>query len=235
MIKANYNSTLQIKPQKCYIREAARFVAAERYQQSQLEIKMSNLKLKYGERCLSKSMNPTVLVVYEFILEHENWDSDYWEGGGGDGELINTLETYFSDFDWQDLEKDLIHWSNSQLEIFLYSIMSINGNNFEHDKIYQENPALIIERTRSVPQRANLILPILQIGIERGRFKNEIALIVTDEFFFFDNHFDILINADTKYLELMHQIMEITDSKNYLFSEYPKFKIKYEQAAGNIH
>ena len=107
--------------------------------------------------------------------------------------------------------------------------MSIDGCNFEHDKIYQQRQSLIRKRTRSVPNRTDLILPILQIGIDRDVNKNEIALIVCNEFFFFENHFEILIDEDPRYLSVMDQILNLI-GKDYIYSLNPKFKVKHEEA-----
>jgi hypothetical protein len=189
---------------------------------------VSQLKLKYGDRSKTKSTNFTILLLYKFILEHENWDTDYWWGGGGDHDLNRILEAYFTDFDWEELEEDLEYWTTAQLEIFLYCIMNGYTFNFEHDNIL-DKPELIAEITKTVPQRTNLISPLLKIGIERGRDKNELSLIVSDEFFFIVNHFDVLMKADPKYLAIIGQIMEVI-GKDYLFSQYPKFKTKYEES-----
>ncbi|GAA0876797.1 hypothetical protein GCM10009118_32070 [Wandonia haliotis] len=39
---------------------------------------MSELQVKYGERCKTESANSAILEVYEFILQHEESDTDCW-------------------------------------------------------------------------------------------------------------------------------------------------------------
>lgn len=189
---------------------------------------MSELQVKYGERCKTESANSAILEVYEFIFQHEESDTDFWYVGGGDLALAKILEVYFTDFDWGELEKDLKYWTTYQLEIFLYAIMNGYSYYLEESREYHE----VADLTRTVPHRTDLILQILHIGIERGKNKNDIVLIAMDSFSFLIHHFAVLVSKDLEYLYKIKQILEIV-GKDYIFQKYPEFKDIYEQTERN--
>ena len=88
--------------------------------------KLNILKLKYKDNFKTKSDNSSVLLLYSYILEKENVDSDWWNEDHGCNNVVGILERNFSDFDWEMLEKDLENWTLNQIELFTLSI--INGS-----------------------------------------------------------------------------------------------------------
>lgn len=190
---------------------------------------MNNLKLKYGERCTTKTANSAVLEVYGFILKNENIDTDNWWTDCGPQDLNRIFEAYFTELDWYELEIDLKYWTTNQLEIFLYAIM--NGYTYSiHDNLYKERPDLVEKLAKNAPYKTNLILPILNIGIERGRLKNDIVLTAIEEVHFLVNHFDILLRKDRSYLNKIKDILDVV-GYDYVFQENPELKNKIEKAS----
>ena len=184
------------------------------------------MKLKYGERCKTESLNSAVLEVYGFILENEDADTDYWWSDFGPQNLNRIFENHFSDFDWKELEIDLKFWATNQLEIFLYSIMNGYTCNLNHDNLYKERPELVEELTKIIPNKTDLILPILNIGIERGQLKNDLILTVVEEVDYLITHFDVLIKKDAGYLNKIKKIVEIMGGDSV-----PELKGKIEKAS----
>ena len=191
---------------------------------------MFRLKLKYGKRCKTKSKNSAVLEVYDFILQNENVDTDYWWTDHGPQDLNRILEDYFTAFDWNELEKDLRFWTTGQLEIFLYAIMNGYSYNLTHDNLHKERPELIEEWTKIIPYKTDLILPLLNIGIDRGRFKNDLVLTAMEEIHFLINHFDVLVNKDANYLVKIKKIVEIIGNE-YVILNHPELTAKIEKAS----
>ena len=195
-----------------------------------MDFKVSNLKLKYGERCRTKSKNSAVLEVYDFILQNENVDTDYWWTDCGPQDLNIIFEACFTELDWNELEVDLKYWTTNQLEIFLYAIMNGYTYNLIHDSIFKEKPGLAKEVTRIIPNKTDLILPILNIGIERGQLKNDIILTAQEEIYFLINHFDVLIDKDPNYLNKIKDIVDVI-GYDYIMQENPELKNKIEKAS----
>jgi hypothetical protein len=89
-------------------------------------ITLDYLKTKYKDRCKTESENKSVLLVYSYILEKENVDSDWWNEDYGCNDVVYILERNFSELDWKLLEIDIENWSIEQIELFIQSI--INGD-----------------------------------------------------------------------------------------------------------
>lgn len=102
--------------------------------------------------------------------------------------------------------------------------------NLIDNNFYQEKSELIEELTKIIPNKTDLILPILNIGIERGRLKNHITLIASDEIYYLTNHFDVLLKKDINYLNKIKKIIE-TIGGNYLLQNNPELKDKIEKAS----
>ncbi|WP_237275018.1 hypothetical protein [Tenacibaculum ovolyticum] len=188
------------------------------------------MKSKYGERCTTKTANLAVLEVYGFILQNENADTDYWRTDSGPQNLNIIFEIYFTEFDWNELEINLKCWTTNQLEIFLYSIMNGYTYNLIHDNLYKERSDLVEELTKNISYKTDLILPILNIGIERGRLKNDIILTAQEEIYFLINHFDVLIDKDLNYLNKIKDILDVI-GYDYVLQENPELKNKIEEAS----
>lgn len=187
---------------------------------------MKDLKLKYGERWSSKSTNICIIEVYEFIVKNENVDSDFWNEDVGTFELIEIVNDCFTTYDWQELKKDLTFWTNSQLEILIYCLM--NGYGMYISQSYRSNIE-VTEKTKSIPKRMELIIPILEIGNERSKIENDIILTVMENLDFITDHFDLLINVDLENLNKIRTISEIIGI-DYVNAEYPNLISKMEIA-----
>lgn len=69
----------------------------------------------------TKSQNPRVLGVYDYLLKNEYIDGDYWSMGGGSQEIQNQLNSY-SDKDWEDLKEDIINWNENDRDVLIESV-----------------------------------------------------------------------------------------------------------------
>lgn len=68
----------------------------------------------------TKSSNSRVLSLYDFILKHQYEDSDHWHTGGS-----NEIQSFLNSFtkgDWNDLKKDITHWTIDHQLIVVNSI-----------------------------------------------------------------------------------------------------------------
>lgn len=88
--------------------------------------KLNCLKEKYNENCKTQSDNNSILLLYTYILQKENVDSDWWNEGYGCNDVVSILERNFGDLEWELLEIDLNNWTVVQIELFIQSI--INGS-----------------------------------------------------------------------------------------------------------
>lgn len=117
-----------------------------------------------------KSTNSAIQELHSFIIKNENNDSDAWNIGGYDDDLIKILEDYFTDFDWQELKLDLENWNTNQLEIFAHCIVNGNGN--------QDDPD---DYKLSIDKRINLLPKLLSISISRENNEIGNALSINSE------------------------------------------------------
>lgn len=153
----------------------------------------------------SKSVNPAVRDLYGYILDNQESDSDYWDHSSVEYKLDSFME-----LDRKELEVDLKYWSNEQLEIFTHCLMTSYTYNLPSGE-YKGDACFFDELMKTLPYKVDLILPLLKIGIDRGRLKNDIAMIVGDEIFFLVNHFKVLMNYDKKYLNIIKTIVEVLE------------------------
>jgi hypothetical protein len=84
-------------------------------------------KQKYIKNCKTQSLNESVLKLYSYILENENCDSDFWDIGGGNDNVVRILEHNFSENAWKELQIDIQYWTSYQLEILAESIETGTG------------------------------------------------------------------------------------------------------------
>lgn len=78
---------------------------------------------EYGEWNKTQSQNLSVLKLYAFILQNENNDSDFWSITGND-QIVYILDQEFkNEDDWKALAADLVHWDNTQLDLFADGVM----------------------------------------------------------------------------------------------------------------
>jgi hypothetical protein len=86
----------------------------------------------------SQTSNIAVLNIYNEILEHQFYDSDYWSFTGN-YEIVFKLQ-HFNVADWADLEQDLANWKIDQIEILSDALT---------EDYYQNNGAATIINQRS--------------------------------------------------------------------------------------
>ncbi len=91
-------------------------------------------KQKYIENCKTESLNESVLKLYAYILEGENFDSDFWSIGGGNDDVVKILEHNFSENAWLELIVDIQYWSLNQIEILAECLQTGTGN-YDNDEI----------------------------------------------------------------------------------------------------
>lgn len=165
-------------------------------------------KQRYLKECKTQSINPNVLEVYKLILENENTDSDYWNEDHGSHDLIRIFENSFTDNDWAELEKDLNNWTTFQLELFTLAIM--NGySSYTNNGIYYNDKETVKKLTDTIPNRFDLLLPIIQIEKERKLEYGDLSYMVWENLSFINDHFEILLEKDKEYLNKIQQIFEL--------------------------
>lgn len=108
----------------------------------------------------TKSQNPKVLEVYDYLLKNEYIDSDHWSFGGGSQDIQNELNS-FSDRDWEDLKEDIINWNEDDRDILIRSVA------FGFDKMF--TPCL---RNEMVSRAGKFLLDLFMLNIGD---RNEIA------------------------------------------------------------
>lgn len=152
---------------------------------------------------LSISTNLVVRDLYSYILYNQNNDSDYWDHASIDFKLNN-----FQEHDWEALTIDLKFWSTFQLEIFTYCLMTSYTYNLPSGE-YKEDRHFFDELKKTLPPKVDLILPLMKIGMDRGRLKNDILLTIGEEDYFLVNHFKVLLDYDINYLNVIKKIVSI--------------------------
>lgn len=160
----------------------------------------------------SQTTNTAVLELYEFIIEYENYDSSFWDDGNGACELVQILDDYFTDQDWIDLKEDLEHWTIYQLEILSGAIL-----NPCHQVPYepgQQAPELEALIDAFVYQRFLLILPLLNIANDRGRYTNEVYLYILENLDYICSYYDILLKYDPNINAKIEEIIERLECHN---------------------
>ena len=85
-------------------------------------------KQKYIKNCKTKSLNESILKLYAYILENENFDSDFWVIGGGNDDVVKILEHNFSKNAWLELQVDIQYWTLDQIEILAECVQTGTGN-----------------------------------------------------------------------------------------------------------
>lgn len=86
----------------------------------------------------SVSKNTGVLLLYDYILAYQLYDTDFWDSCGNDY-LIAQMQQ-FKNADWKELELDLRNWTIEQVGIL--SNCLIEGNNEKEDVILPEREYL---------------------------------------------------------------------------------------------
>lgn len=180
------------------------------------------LKSNYGERCTTKSTNFAVLSIYEYILKHENYDTDYWWLDIGPTDITRLLYQNFTASDWEDLREDLVNWTGFQLEIFSYSIL--NGNSIISAE--KEN-SLIVHRELDrydylILNKFDCIITLIDI-VESNEMKEyDISENIADEFLFIVKYHNLLKGLCIDYKEKLGKIIDHS-GREYIESQYASF------------
>ncbi|UUC45971.1 hypothetical protein [Flavobacterium cerinum] len=161
---------------------------------------------KYPDDCKTKSNNSCVLALYSIVLAGEHKDSDYWNEEHGASDIIRLFETIFTTYDWEELEADLKNWTTSQLELFTEAILS-GYYSYTNNGIYNDHYD-IEKLTQTIPNRLNLLLPILAIEKERDLQYHELSWIIVENSNFINDHFEIVLQKDPQHLNTIKTIFE---------------------------
>ena len=163
------------------------------------------IRQQHSSTFSTKSENPNVLEVYTIVVQHQNADSDYWTEEHGSGDLIQVFRNRFSAEDWKDLQTDLPNWSNDQLQLFTIAIL--NGYHaFTNEGVYYGEPETVKEVTRTVPERFDLLLTLLQIDQERNPTSRPLATAIAENLHFINDHFHILLDHHIHYFEKIREV-----------------------------
>ncbi|NOQ72718.1 MAG: hypothetical protein GQ574_11980 [Crocinitomix sp.] len=172
-------------------------------------------------KVIKKEAN-NVLKIYNVVLRGENVDSDYWNEDHGSLDLIHIFEENFTKNDWIALALDLNNWSTEQLELFIQGILG-GYSGFTNNGIYYYNDKeAILEITKTIPYRFDLLFPILQIENDRKELYNPLSCEIIENINFINDHFDILLAIDLGYLDKIRTILELlklSDSKHEIVIE----------------
>lgn len=71
----------------------------------------------------TQSSDEEVLRIYAYILEHENWDSDWWSECHGTDDVIRLIQNSSENI-LEKIKKDIPNWSGFQIELFALSLIS---------------------------------------------------------------------------------------------------------------
>jgi len=164
------------------------------------------VRQKYATNCTTQRDNPAVLAVYRIVQEGEHKDSDYWNEEHGASDIIRIFETFFTAYDWKELEKDLKNWTTSQLELFTAAILS-GYYSYTANGVYYDFYD-IETLTQTIPNRLHLLLPILAIEQERGLQYREFSGIVLENCNFINDHFEILLKQDIQNIRIIKEIFK---------------------------
>lgn len=77
----------------------------------------------YAQNNRTKSSDEEVLQIYAYILEHENWDSDWWSECHGTDHVIRLIQNSSENI-LEKIKEDVPHWSGFQIELFALSLIS---------------------------------------------------------------------------------------------------------------
>lgn len=162
---------------------------------------------KYPDDCKTQSNNSCVLELYSIVLAGEHKDSDYWNEEHGASDIIRVFETIFTAYDWEELEADLKNWTTSQLELFTEAILS-GYYSYTANGVYYDYYD-IAKLTQTIPNRLNLLLPILAIEKERDLQYHELSWIIVRNSNFIKDHFEILLKHDAQNLTTIKRVFEL--------------------------
>lgn len=82
-----------------------------------------NKKEIYVQNSRTKSTDEEVLQIYAYILEHENWDSDWWSECHGTDDVIRLIQISSENI-FEKIKDDIPNWSGVQIELFALSLIS---------------------------------------------------------------------------------------------------------------
>ncbi|SHF52972.1 hypothetical protein [Chryseobacterium sp. OV279] len=80
-------------------------------------------KETYAQNSKTQSSDEEVLQIYAYILEHENWDSDWWSECHGTDHVIRLIQSS-SEHILEKIKEDVRNWSGFQIELFAQSLIS---------------------------------------------------------------------------------------------------------------
>ncbi|MFK7757753.1 MAG: hypothetical protein AB8B53_12555 [Flavobacteriales bacterium] len=174
---------------------------------------------KFIANCKTKSSDPFVLKIYSIILKEEENGFGYWDEGHAGDEMLSIFNSERSKESWYNLEKDIKHWTNFQIDLLVNGLVNYNMGYADYfGKRY--NPTEFEKQTASIPFKFDLILEIIQLSKSRLRQtdnsgRNNVCSILSEHTWFFSAHFDLLIERDAGNLSKIKKIVHFLKIEEY--------------------
>ncbi len=166
-------------------------------------------KTMFPDNWQSLSTNYAVASAYRVIVEHQEYDTDYWWEGHGTSDFLRVVAHEFQKNDWQELEEDFKYWSSFQLECLMEAIVAEIYINTETQKFsYPESYIFPIIKLY------HIILPILKASIERQKPYNDISLVIINNLEFIDIHFNTFTKKDSSIAKTTVEILKLLGYEN---------------------
>lgn len=71
----------------------------------------------------TKSDDPELLEIYSYILDHENFDSDWWNEDHGTNDLMYIIRNCNAQI-FEKIKTDISNWTAHQIELFAQTLNS---------------------------------------------------------------------------------------------------------------
>lgn len=168
--------------------------------------KLDSLREKFGASFLSKSNNSCVLDIYEIVLENLNNGFNYWEEDHGAQDMNLVFETYFTDYDFEELSKDISNWSNFQLERFTQGIVGDYCSYLSNNRTFPEHYYKNENRIKTIRYKLIYINKLIEIDKKRD-LRAELIGKIDDNIDFINLHFDILLDESKSNLNFIGNIV----------------------------
>ncbi|WP_294200886.1 hypothetical protein [uncultured Chryseobacterium sp.] len=79
----------------------------------------------------TKSKDSELLEIYAYLLEHENFDSDWWNDHHGTNDLMYIIRNCSTNI-FEKIKTDIFNWTAYQIELFA---QTLNSNDFKDFKV----------------------------------------------------------------------------------------------------
>ncbi|WP_294229750.1 MULTISPECIES: hypothetical protein [Chryseobacterium] len=79
----------------------------------------------------TKSKDSELLEIYAYLLEHENFDSDWWNDHHGTNDLMYIIRNCSTNI-FEKIKTDIFNWTAYQIELFA---QTLNSNDLKDFKV----------------------------------------------------------------------------------------------------